>query len=169
MSVAAVKWASRQKIRSSVALRVLLALAEKANKAGECFPSQATIAAETGYSKRSVEYAMKALEGWGLITRKKRGKAGGKGRCSDLVTLVMDAEEMAHTECIYSQNAAYKFEPIKSQETAIKSDGYLVAEHCERTFIIPSRGQKKGQSRKSVSGAYVASNVIPFRKLGDAA
>jgi predicted transcriptional regulator len=169
MSVAAIKWASRQKIRSSVAMRVLLSLAEKANRAGECFPSQATIAGETGYSKRSVEYAMKALEEWGFITRKKRGKANGKGRCSDLVTLALETETAAQTGCIYSHRTATKSDPIKSQETAIKSDGYLVAEGCERTYSIHSRGPKKILARKSVSGAFVECDVIPFPKLGDAA
>ncbi|MPR12169.1 helix-turn-helix domain-containing protein [Microvirga tunisiensis] len=101
MNTSALKWASCQKLRSGVATNLLLALARRANQAGECWPSQATLAAETGYSIRAVRAAMQALDRWGLISRQKRGSNKNRGgRSSDLVRLSMSGNSLSAGQAV---------------------------------------------------------------------
>lgn len=59
---------------------VAAALADHADRhGGSCFPAVATLAAETGLSRRSVQYALRALEGWQLIRHTNAGM-GGRAR-----------------------------------------------------------------------------------------
>ncbi len=51
---------------------VLVALADRANAAGVCWPSIATIARRACMSVRSIFTHLKALEGMGLLTRRQR-------------------------------------------------------------------------------------------------
>lgn len=66
-------------------------LADYANRnGGSVFPSVETIAADAGYSERSVQHALNALEWKGLITRDKRGGRSrhGGGRTSRIELVV---------------------------------------------------------------------------------
>lgn len=67
---------------------ILLALVEHANKVGECWPSQATLAEYTGYSEKTVWTALGRLQERGLIERSHRGNGKG-GRSSDLIRLLI--------------------------------------------------------------------------------
>ena len=48
---------------------VLFCLARHSDSQGKCWPSQATIAAETGFATRTVRKALATLESWGAIAR----------------------------------------------------------------------------------------------------
>jgi len=72
MSWSAIRWAmeASQQARLSTAQRVvLLTLAYHHNdRGGACTPSNETLRAETGLSRRAVQVAVQALEASGLIT-----------------------------------------------------------------------------------------------------
>ena len=57
-------------------LRVYVALAERCNNEGTCFPSLSTIAADAGVSRRSVSYALDWLDATGWIVRTRRSEDG---------------------------------------------------------------------------------------------
>jgi hypothetical protein len=90
MSVAAAKWAKRQRVRTTCRV-VLTALADFADKQGQCWPSQATLATETGLAVRTVRVVLAELTAAGVITRRHRGNGFG-GRASDLIALTMDQD-----------------------------------------------------------------------------
>lgn len=90
MSIAATTWAYAQDPGDTGAKFVLVALADYADEAWSCYPSQARLAAMTGQSDRTVRRHLKVLESAGLITREKRhGKSGA--RTSDRYVLAVNA------------------------------------------------------------------------------
>ncbi|BAU93414.1 hypothetical protein MPPM_4809 [Methylorubrum populi] len=86
MSVTAMKWAKRQRVRTTCRV-VLNALADRADKEDKCWPSQALLASETGLAVRTVRLVLAELEAGGVIVRQHRGNGYG-GRASDLITLI---------------------------------------------------------------------------------
>lgn len=90
MSVVATKWAKRQKVRTTCRV-VLTALADYADKAGRCWPSQATLASDTGLAIRTVRLVLAELTAAGVISRTHRGNGSG-GRASDVVVLNLGQE-----------------------------------------------------------------------------
>ena len=88
MSWQATSWAVSLKL-PPIAKLVLLVLANSANKLGECYPGQQSIAADVGISVRSARNWIIWLEGEGYITRHRRDANGG-GRSSDNYTLHLD-------------------------------------------------------------------------------
>lgn len=77
MSVQASAWAWKTTTGSSGQRLVLLALADTANDTGECWPGVDHLAEKTGLSVRQVRYHLDALEGLGLLTRKRRRRPDG--------------------------------------------------------------------------------------------
>lgn len=147
-----------------------MALAERSNKHGESWASQATIGADTGYSDRAVRKAMKALEEAGLITRKKRGtNRNGGGRTTDLITLAMNGMKPAATPEVTGTIVPVSKPVVTGTKYTGNSEGYLPEQPFRGTYIIYSRGSDKVQARKAISGRHVECKVIPFPKLGDAA
>jgi DNA-binding MarR family transcriptional regulator len=89
MSVRATTWAWKRKISPTEKL-VLLDLSDRVNdKRGDdaCWPEQETIAERTGFTSRTVNSALKALETKGLIKRQRR-MIDGK-RTSDWITVLI--------------------------------------------------------------------------------
>jgi DNA-binding transcriptional MocR family regulator len=85
MSVAGLRYAlTVPKLTSSERLLFVM-LADRADKNGNCFPSQEWMAKRTGLSLRTVVRAMKGLVEKGHMARQKRNSAAG--RSSDLLTL----------------------------------------------------------------------------------
>ena len=75
MSMAALKWAREPRPDlGGPASAVLRDLADRANDTGVCWPSLATIAADTGYCERTVRYALRRLEQHGLLAVKQTGR-----------------------------------------------------------------------------------------------
>lgn len=78
---------------SASARAVLRVLADYADDKGRSFPSQVTLATDTGLSERTVRTALSQLEAAGWIVRERRYRPGGC-RSSDLVT-IQDADRRA--------------------------------------------------------------------------
>jgi hypothetical protein len=73
--MSALKWARAPRPGlGGPASAVLRDLADRANESGVCWPSLATIAADTGYCERTVRYALRRLEQHGLLTVKQTGR-----------------------------------------------------------------------------------------------
>lgn len=73
MSIAAINWALNEvaDIRASDKA-ILIALADRANEHGECFPSYDDICRRSCATRNTVSYAIKRFEEQGLIERRKR-------------------------------------------------------------------------------------------------
>jgi len=99
MSNQALTWAFDQDLPTTQKF-VLVALADKADEAHSCFPSQATLARMTGATDRTVRNALTALERAGYVTRKHRHREDGT-RTSDryyLAVGVIVTTEKPHAE-----------------------------------------------------------------------
>lgn len=73
MSFEAMRWATAQQAPTHAKM-LLLALANKANGQNKCWPSMASLARETGMSRRHVIRSINKLVGLGLIEREHRFK-----------------------------------------------------------------------------------------------
>jgi DNA-binding transcriptional ArsR family regulator len=73
MSMAALKWARDQRGLGGPAAAVLRDLADRANSEAMCWPSVAKIAEATGYSRRTVQRALRRLEADKLIATRRTG------------------------------------------------------------------------------------------------
>lgn len=91
MSVQAIDWAFSVRTSKATSKCVLIALANRANEDGICWPSQKRIAHETEMSVDSVQRRLRELESDGLIARQRRNGQGGQ-RISDLYKLRMKPE-----------------------------------------------------------------------------
>jgi len=65
------RWAWAQPLKGTQKL-VLLNLVERANNEGECYPSIARIAKDTGTDRKTVMAALNALSEAGLITKQQQ-------------------------------------------------------------------------------------------------
>lgn len=72
MSWRAVGWALEQGGLRSADKLLLIVLANRADKSGRCYPSIATLAADSALNKETVIVALRRLEKRGLLTRQKR-------------------------------------------------------------------------------------------------
>lgn len=97
MSFAAIKWATSQTVRNSVAKAVLMALAGRADQDGYAFPRHRLLAAETGLCPSSVRNGLKTLEADGLIRREPRYRKNG-GQTSNKVWLLAPKEQLRHAK-----------------------------------------------------------------------
>ncbi|KAA0122078.1 helix-turn-helix domain-containing protein [Methylobacterium sp. P1-11] len=91
MSFAAQKWVMPLDCGSPVVKCVLIALAYYADEDGLCWPSQETLAQNTGFSPRAVRGAIASLRELGLITCEKQRRSDGSRR-SDNITLKIGAQ-----------------------------------------------------------------------------
>ena len=78
MTIAALNWAWQQECPNATSKLVLIALADKANDDGECWPGMDHIAEMVGISTRQVSTHLGTLEGSGLILRKRKRSALGR-------------------------------------------------------------------------------------------
>ena len=77
MSIAALNWAWSQECPTPTSKLVLLALADKANDDGECWPGMSTVAEMAGVSVRQVSTHLARLEDEGLLVRRRKRNARG--------------------------------------------------------------------------------------------
>jgi hypothetical protein len=91
MSLAALRWAAKQRTGSKSANHMLRVLADAANAYGTCFLSEKTIAERVQCSISTVYRSLQQLEAFGLLTRTQRRTARGY-RSSDQFTLAMLAK-----------------------------------------------------------------------------
>lgn len=85
MSNRALSWAFSTQMPSTSKF-TLVVLADLADEADSCFPSQAYVAAATGSSERTVMRALANLERQGYIVRERRHRGNGS-RTSDRYVL----------------------------------------------------------------------------------
>lgn len=78
MSIAALNWAWSQDCPNASSKLVLLALADKANEDGECWPGMGTVADMAGVSVRQVSTHLARLEEVGLLSRRRRRSGIGR-------------------------------------------------------------------------------------------
>ena len=71
------RWLIREAPLSGNALLVLIALAARENRAGECWPSHATLAAEARMSEKSVRRALDELRDAGHVSWERRHREDG--------------------------------------------------------------------------------------------
>lgn len=83
MSIAALDWAWNQDCPNATSKLVLIALADKANDDGECWPGMEHVARMVGISTRQVSTHLQRLEEVGLLAR--RRKRSGLGRLGSYV------------------------------------------------------------------------------------
>jgi len=77
MSLDATRWAWQQALKPSTKL-VLLALADRANDSGECWPSTARLVSDTGLNRKTAMSCTQELNNIGLITITKKTGTGNK-------------------------------------------------------------------------------------------
>lgn len=77
MSLSAMHYVRQASIRPSGRKFVMMALADYADEAGECFPHVATLAAYTSQSEKTVRDHLNALEAEGWIKRKRSRREDG--------------------------------------------------------------------------------------------
>lgn len=82
-------WAVKQKVGNATGKAILLMLANYADDAGECFPSQEKLAVECECSIATVQRWLKAFEEAGALTRRKQYGEHGYRR-ADRLTLRTD-------------------------------------------------------------------------------
>ncbi|MDX1240391.1 hypothetical protein GOL95_10050 [Sinorhizobium medicae] len=100
MSARAKAWWKRQLVEDETLSAVLKVLAHKADSAGVCAIEQSDIAEAIGKQDRTVRRAMAALEGLGVLTRKKRCSHGKPGRVADQITLAIETDFTLSKEAI---------------------------------------------------------------------
>ena len=179
MSVIAAKWAKRQLVRTTCRV-VLGALADRADKQGQCWPSQATIAADTGLAVRTVRLVLAELTAAEVIQRMPRGNRLG-GRATDLITLnlgrdfdLLTVAETPSEECPFAAADAAKgaegYRQIKDGLAAY--EGQVSGTTCRgknltgtQRNLLPSRGRTFQE--KALYGG--ASGVAPPDPFGDVA
>lgn len=76
MSIQAVTWAMKQKIKPAIAKLLLIAIANYADKNGKCWPSKSRLAADCCYDKANLCKVIAALKKAGLIDVQERFENG---------------------------------------------------------------------------------------------
>lgn len=106
MSYKATNWAYDLPLTGSMK-PVLVALADMADESGSCYPSQARIAAMTGFSERTVRNALAGLEEHGLLARISRYEKV-RGRLTDRYVLSVgtDLPATLASKSIYRQKTS---------------------------------------------------------------
>jgi|GEM_PF-2650232 len=94
MTVQAITWALQSGTKPRERL-VLIVLANYADEEGVCWPSQARMARETGYTRQTVSKILKALCDSGYITRTDRLRENGSRTSSMYVLKMEEPQESA--------------------------------------------------------------------------
>ena len=123
MSLAALKWAAKQRTGSKSSNLVLRTLADAANERGACFLSQQIIAERAECSVSTVYRSLRELKASGLLTCVQRRTARGY-RSSDLLTLAIKARP----DAVQPVNLTARNErlPVKLTEPTGQIDGARV-------------------------------------------
>jgi hypothetical protein len=159
MSNAAINSAYRVKAGSSTNKTVLIALANRANDEGKCWPSVTKLMAETELSERAIRSALADLERRRLISREAQYLDGTKYRRSNLVTLhldmvhevqdmVQDVQDDGAADAPYGAGDA----PYMVQE--VQGDGASAAPRIEPSKnrkVEPKKNQTRAERRRLLS------------------
>jgi hypothetical protein len=91
MSSAAMKWAAQQTVQHPGLSHLLSILSAVADKRGQTWRSQLTLAQQMAVTERCVRKYLRALERLGVVQRAHRSNGRG-GRTSDLIRLRLDRQ-----------------------------------------------------------------------------
>lgn len=163
MSIHAVSAAFRQDCPSSTCKLVLLALANYADASGQCFPTTALVAKETGLSPRSVKAALSALADAGIIQRTERRRKNGT-QTSSIYTLVFQSERAApcddgvqevHPDRVQiSSSQSAPAAPLTTLEPSLEPSPKARADLVEQIWSLqPITGGKRKATRPDVAKA----------------
>ena len=94
MSLEAMRWAWKTQILTRTQKIILLSMADRANDAGECWPSIRRLCLDTNCSDRTVQRSIKALEKLGLIGCE---RVSGKTTVYKLLEAPLQPEDPRHT------------------------------------------------------------------------
>ncbi|KMO20640.1 helix-turn-helix domain-containing protein [Methylobacterium platani] len=162
MSVVAARWAKRQRVRTTCRV-VLNALADYADKAGRCWPSQATLAVETGLAVRTIRLVLAELTAAGIIARTHRGNGMG-GRATDLIVLSLEGD---------FDLVAVPVEPLDEPEPAHSAACDLPADDAAKSGdsyrhikdgLAASHGRVSGTTCRGKNLPRTTMNLIPSRE-----
>lgn len=174
MSFQAMAWAVKQKVGNATGKAILLMLANYADEAGQCFPSQETLATECECSKRSVLDWLQKFEDMGILSRDRRHGAGGYRR-SDILTLCLGAafsrennprENPSEPKC-----STFTAEPIREPITTLVQRE--VGEFDQFWDVFPNKVGKRAAeksfiaARKRVSFADLMSGLAAYVNKAD--
>jgi DNA-binding transcriptional regulator YhcF (GntR family) len=118
-------WAVRQKVGNATGKAVLLMLANYADEAGECFPSQERLATECECSVATVQRWLRAFEECGAVEKTKQYGEGGYRRAdrirlrTDLHITKLPSTELPNSVSELTPHKA-RAEPIK-EPTSLRS------------------------------------------------
>jgi DNA-binding MarR family transcriptional regulator len=162
---------------------VLLALANYADASQRCFPSHATIAADTGLSDRTILTVLKSLEDGGLLTRQQRRREDGS-RSSDLITLTFGGGEMVsprgendrqtkpqltavggETVSPHEPRTNHQIEEPTSEASASAQPNPDQEAWREGVVVLVSQGGMSVQQAKAFFGGLLKQNRIEARSL----
>ena len=94
MSLKAMRWAWETQILTRTQKIILLSMADRANDAGECWPSIRRLCLDTNCSDRTVQRSIKAIEKLGLITCE---RVSGKTTVYKLLEAPLSPEDPRHS------------------------------------------------------------------------
>lgn len=126
---------------------ILVALADRANSRGQCWPGDKLIAADVGCTVRTVVRLMPVLESAGLLKRDHRANPQG-GRRSDLITLLFSIEKTESQKDIPSDNPATP-PPESQKDISSEPKGHPVG----ATTLNPQEPSEDNPSLRSGNGA----------------
>lgn len=118
MSNRALTWAFAQSTGNPARKAVLVALADMADEADSCWPSQATLARMTDQSERSVRGHLGALEEAGFVRRSRRRDAGGHRSSDRYVLAVAVAVGVANRQDPPVAKSAARTAPLPADSVA---------------------------------------------------
>lgn len=141
MSVAAMSWAAGVRGVSGTQKLVLMVLANRANAAGECWPSVPGLAADCCISERATRNALRELEAVGLVTT----LAGG-GRARQSIYRLAVTENPAD-----GSETRHEAPPLPTAETrhVVPETRHVVP---ERGHVVPGKGHEVPPNRKEPKG-----------------
>lgn len=150
MSIAALNWAWSQDCPTPTSKLVLLALADKANDEGECWPTMGHVAEMAGVSSRQVSTHLSRLEEAGLIRRRrKRSLVGHLGRYTFRLNLTTGSRLPVDQEKPASTRSAL---PVDQGKPASGGEGVSAGQSQEKSTSGSS--QKDENHRKSSVGSH---------------
>lgn len=154
MSSDALMWAKRVRVGDSTRKAILLVLADYADEAGSCFPSQTTIGAQAEVSERSVRRVMAELEERGVLRREHRS-GGHYGRTSDRIFLNLDWGGDSGAACVATPP------PDDLQpDTLAGSDRSATASASGQTVTGNSNLQPDPQSTQPATGDHATGHSL---------
>ncbi|WP_053080569.1 helix-turn-helix domain-containing protein [Methylobacterium variabile] len=162
MSVVAAKWAKRQRVRTTCRV-VLNALADYADKEGRCWPSQATLAAETGLAVRTIRLVLAELNAAGVIARTHRGNGMG-GRATDLIVLRLEGDFDLVTVPV---DPSYEPEPARPAACDFPADDAAKSGDSYRHIkdgLAASEGRVSGTTCRGKNLPRTTMNLLPSRE-----